>query len=242
MATLARLRTAYVVAEKGSGPSVALWESTEGPSDRVDLSRENPLGAWERQGLSGALASVASNRGRETSTPCSVPTARENGDMVSTAQRSVSGVVRVGRHADQHAGAATAAKVTSCRKAATDISRSEAGNLDHAMRATGVSIADLARAVGVDRNIVYRWIDHDHSASPNLRHISRMPLRLRQALLWPLLDGVEPAPSIMWAIGEFGRIVSELASCRVDGSARATIDRIGAEVVMIGSRLRAMRG
>jgi hypothetical protein len=160
--------------------------------------------------------------------------------MVSTAHRSVSGVVPVRHRANQHGSCAPLAKVTSSKKSVTDSARSEAETLDRAINATGTSIAELSRAVGVDRVVIYRWIDQTSNSAPSARHWERMPAPVR--LLCKLsLGDIEPAPSLAWGAAQVARISAELVSCAIDGSAREHSDKCIARLIMVALRLWAMR-
>jgi hypothetical protein len=119
-----------------------------------------------------------------------------------------------------------------------DNSFSVATLTDAALRATGTTLTTLGKHAGVSLSVARRWTDVGDEKVMNLRHVARLPVRLRQALLWPLLGEPDAAPSVAWCLGELGRIVAELAGCVGDETGRSTVDRLGAELMWLGARMR----
>jgi hypothetical protein len=146
------------------------------------------------------------------------------------------------RHADQHQREDDAMQVAAYRKDETDHPFSVAAVLDRALVATEQSVTALSRHAQVSVTMARQWLDETTGKAPNLRHVARLPARLRHALLWPLLDDADPAPSVAWCLGELARCMADLSGCVGDATAGATVDRIGAELVWIGTRMRAMGG
>jgi hypothetical protein len=240
----------------GSGTGGTVWD----PSPPRSAAGENRTSCEGVVVATGTATLSAADRRDTSSTGGTVPEASKQRQLgACEPRRDDRGVresgVRRRLHVDQLEGETMASHVAASQQSQTDhvfsvakpanrrdCATSVAALVDGALRATTTGVSAMATFAGVSATVVRRWLDPDRDDAPNLRHVSRLPARLRHALLWPLLDGADPAPSVAWALGEVARCMADLGGCIGDPMSGATVDRIGAELVWIGTRMRAMGG